>query len=549
MTITLEDSAKKQERLEKKRQRQLELKKIFAAINQSQAVIEFDPSGNILHANDLFLQTFGYSLAEIKGRHHRLFVDREFQNSPDYQRFWERLRQGENLPGEYRRIAKDGREVVINASYNPVTDDTGKVYKVIKFATDVTEMSRSRSDAARVSSMMEQAPINIMFADRDLKIRYLNAASIRTLKTIERFLPLSPERILGQSIDIFHRDPSRQRTLLADPRNLPHKASIQVGDQNLELLVSAILDEKQNYVGAMVTWEVVTERLRMQQKIDKNAEEERERAKEMASLLDKINTNACTLSAAAEQLTAVSTQMASNAGATSTEAIAVSAAAEQVSKNVQTVATAVSEMNISIREIAKSAANSAAVASQAVLAAAAADSKISKLGASSNEIGDVVTVIKTIASQTNLLALNATIEAARAGDAGRGFAVVAHEVKVLSKETSRATEEISQKIRSIQNDTQGAVDAIREIGQVIKQINEISTTIAGAVEEQTATATEMGRNVDEASKGVAEIAQNVARVAHAAESTTHGAGETQQAATELSQMAMNLQELGASQIK
>jgi methyl-accepting chemotaxis protein len=204
-------------------------------------------------------------------------------------------------------------------------------------------------------------------------------------------------------------------------------------------------------------------------------------------------------------------------------------------------------MNSSIREIAKNATESARVAGQAVTAADIANKTISKLGESSSEIGKVIKVITSIAEQTNLLALNATIEAARAGEAGKGFAVVANEVKELAKETAKATEDIGIKIEAIQADTRGAVDSIQQIGKVIAQINDISNTIASAVEEQTATANEMSRNVGEAAKGTSEIAQNITAVAQAAQSTTQGATNAQQAASELARMAAELQQLGAGQ--
>jgi methyl-accepting chemotaxis protein len=529
------------------KQKHIELVNMFAAISKSQAVIEFEMDGTIISANDNFLKTLGYSLDEIKGRHHSLFVEDSEKNSAEYREFWARLNRGENLPGEYRRIGKGGKQVVIQASYNPIADASGKLVKVVKFASDVTEMVKSRAEAARISSMMEQAPINVMFAGPDFRISYVNPASVKTLKSIESLLPVKADQILGQSIDIFHKRPEHQRKLLADPANLPHRASIQVGPETLDLLVSPIYDQNRKFLGSMVTWEVITQKLKMERDIKENAEREKQKAEEMAKILDQVNASATTLGSSAEELTAVSTQMAANAEETSAQANVVSAASEQVSKNVQTVATGVEEMNSSIREIAKNATESARVAGQAVTAADIANKTISKLGESSSEIGKVIKVITSIAEQTNLLALNATIEAARAGEAGKGFAVVANEVKELAKETAKATEDIGIKIEAIQADTRGAVDSIQQIGKVIAQINDISNTIASAVEEQTATANEMSRNVGEAAKGTSEIAQNITAVAQAAQSTTQGATNAQQAASELARMAAELQQLGAGQ--
>jgi methyl-accepting chemotaxis protein len=252
---------------------------------------------------------------------------------------------------------------------------------------------------------------------------------------------------------------------------------------------------------------------------------------------------ASALASSAEELTAVSSQMASNAEETATQANVVSAASEQVSRNVMVVSSGSDQMQTSIREIAKSSNEAAKVAKNAVSAADATNHTISKLGESSVEIGKVIKVITSIAQQTNLLALNATIEAARAGEAGKGFAVVANEVKELAKETAKATEDIGQKIDAIQTDTKGAVLAIAEISSIINQINDISNTIASAVEEQTVTTNEIARNVGEAAKGTGEIAKNIGGVAIAAQNTTHGAGDMQKAAQTLSGMAAQLQGL------
>jgi methyl-accepting chemotaxis protein len=200
-------------------------------------------------------------------------------------------------------------------------------------------------------------------------------------------------------------------------------------------------------------------------------------------------------------------------------------------------------MTSSVREVANNAAQAARVANEAVQLANQTDTTVRQLSASSNDIGNVIKVITSIAEQTNLLALNATIEAARAGEAGKGFAVVANEVKELAKETAKATEEIGQKIATIQGDSSQAVDAIANINKIINQISDFQTTIASAVEQQTATTNEISRNVAEAAKGSGEIAQNITQVAQGTQSTLSGVTEAQSATDELARMAGELQRL------
>jgi methyl-accepting chemotaxis protein len=259
--------------------------------------------------------------------------------------------------------------------------------------------------------------------------------------------------------------------------------------------------------------------------------------------IQSIGGNAQALAASSAQLDGISQQMAANADETAMQTGVVSAASEEVSKNLTVVATSSEEMLASIREIAKSANEAARMAKNAVAVADATNHTVQKLGESSVEIGNVIKVITSIAEQTNLLALNATIEAARAGDAGKGFAVVANEVKELAKATAKATEDIGQRIEAIQGETKGAVQAIAQISQVITQIDDVSNTIASAVEEQTATTNEIGRNIAEAARGAGEIARNVSSVAEAAQSTAQGAAETRKAAKGLTDMAARLQQV------
>jgi methyl-accepting chemotaxis protein len=266
------------------------------------------------------------------------------------------------------------------------------------------------------------------------------------------------------------------------------------------------------------------------------------RLREMVGTIDESSGS---LAAAAEEMSATTTQIASTAEETAGQAGVVSAAAEQVTRNVQTVAAGSEQMGASIQEIAHNATRAAEVARTAVTAAATTSEAVNRLGESSKEIGNVVKVITSIAEQTNLLALNATIEAARAGEAGKGFAVVAGEVKELAQETARATEDIARRVESIQTDTVGAVHAIGQISEIITSINDFQTTIASAVEEQTATTAEMNRNVTQAAAGSGEIAANIAGVAGAADLTTAGVTQSREAVTSLARMSTELKTLVA----
>lgn len=655
-----------------------ELEAMIAAIDRSQAVIEFQMDGTVITANDNFLKTLGFTLDEVRGRHHSMFVDDAYRQSSDYREFWASLNRGEYFSSEYKRFGKGGKEVWIQASYNPIFDRNGKPFKVVKFATDVTQQKlainamiadaamlskeavegnlATRADASKhqgdyrkviegINATLDAVigPLNVSaeYVDRISKgdippkitdsyngdfneiKNNLNtcidslAGLIREMKRmsdehdkgdIDVIIPAEQfqgaYQVMAQGVNdmvaghiavkkkamacvaefgrgnfeaplekfpgkkAFINDTIEQvrtnlKALVVDTDMLA-KAAIEgrlstradasqhQGDyrkivEGVNKTLDAVIEPVQeaSKVLARIATADLTARVSGDYRGD-HARLKEDINKMAADLHDSIRSfahSAQTVASSSEELTAVSQQMAGNAEETATQANVVSAASEQVSRNVTTVASGAEQMQASIREIAKNSNEAARVAKNAVSVAQTTNETVTKLGESSQEIGKVIKVITSIAQQTNLLALNATIEAARAGEAGKGFAVVANEVKELANQTAKATEEIGQKIEAIQADTKGAVTAIAEIGGIINQINDISNSIASAVEEQTVTTNEIGRNVTEAARGTSDIAKNISGVAIAAKNTTQGAGDTQRAAQELSRMATQLQSI------
>jgi len=505
-----------------------------AAIWRAQAVIEFSMDGTVLTANENFLKAMGYSLEEIVGHHHGMFVDETARASGEYREFWAKLNRGDYQAAEFKRIGKGGKEVWIQASYNPILDLRGKPFKVVKYATDVTAQKVANADFIAQIGAISKSQAVIEFK-LDGTVTAANENFLRTLG-------YSLDEIKGRHHSMFVDDATRSgpdyREFWAKLNRGEYQAGEfkRMGKGGREVYIQAsynpILDLNGKPFKVVKYATDVTEQVR--------------RREQAAEVQREIGGNATTLGTAGAELDSLAGTMAANAEETSAQANVVSAAAEQVNRNVQTVATGAEEMTASIREIAKNANEAARVATSAVKVAETTNATVAKLGLSSAEIGKVIKVITSIAQQTNLLALNATIEAARAGEAGKGFAVVANEVKELAKETAKATEDIGQKIEAIQTDTRGAVAAIGQISLIINQINDIQNTIASAVEEQTATTNEISRNVAEAAKGSAEIAQNITGVAQAAKETSSGVQDIKGAAAQVTLMAANLQKLSSA---
>ncbi|MBI5767718.1 MAG: PAS domain S-box protein [Verrucomicrobia bacterium] len=504
---------------------------VLGAIDSAYAYIEFTTDGHVLSANKNFQDALGYTLDEIKGKHHRLFVDATFAGSPDYTRFWQDLGAGQLKSDTFKRITKAGREIWIQAVYAPVKDEKGRVTKIIKIATDVTAAKVAALNNTRQLEQINRTQAVIEFT-----------VDGNVISANQNFLAITgyrQEEITGQHHRLFvnsaERETSEYRQLwrdLSDGKFLTAEFR-RLASGGREIWLQATYNPVFDINGK------VTKVVKFATDITARKVAERN----LKSTLETVASNALTLSSASEELSATAQTMSSNSEETSAQSNVAAAAAEQVSKNVTTVATSAEEMSASVKEIAKNAAEAARVGTAAVKVANDTNSTVLKLGESSTEIGKVIKVITSIAQQTNLLALNATIEAARAGEAGKGFAVVANEVKELAKQTAAATEDISAKIEAIQTDTKGAVGAIGQISKIINQINDIQNTIASAVEEQSSTTNEIARNAAEAAKGATEITKNITSVSQAARSTSEGAAHTLSASDELAKLSAGLKQI------
>ncbi len=464
---------------------------VLDALQDSQAIIEFKPDGTIVNANENFLDTMGYSLDEITGRHHSMFVEPGHAETAEYTGFWEKLRQGHSQQSEYRRFGKNGKEVWIQASYNPVRGADGTVTKIVKLATDITARKLAIADTQGQIAAISKSQAVIEFN--------LDGTIIQANDNFLDTLGYRLDEIAGKHHSMFvepaERDCPAYKKFWEELRAGKFQSGEfkRVGKDGREIWIQATYNPIDDMNGkpfkvvkyATDTTATVRERLKRE-----------EVQREMDSKFCEITT---IVDGAAQQ------------------SITAADATNETSMSVQSVASGAEELSCSVAEISRQISEALEITSSAVHEAEQTGEIISGLANSVEKISEVVELISNIAEQTNLLALNATIEAARAGESGKGFAVVANEVKTLANQTAKATEQIGNQIGQVQSATNEAVSAVQAFSGTIGKINEISSSIGGAVEQQTAVTQEISGTMQTASERVEMIAVNVKEIADATE--------------------------------
>ena len=472
--------------------RSRDMKAKLKALDASQAVIEFKMDGTIITANEQFLKVMGYSLAEIQGKHHSMFVDTKLKASPAYQQFWEALGRGEFQAAEYLRYGKGGRQIWLQASYNPVLGLNGKPYKVVKVATDITVAKKQAADYEGQIAAISRSQAVIQF---DLDGTILDAND-NFLQAVGYSLAEVKGKHHSLFVDAGDKNSADYRAFWQKLRNGDYQAGEfrRIGKGNREIWIQASYNPIFDFSGK--PYKVVKYATDITAQVA-----DRQRRNEIGRHVD-------------EDLGAVSLAISTM----NEQASSPASASIEASTNVQAVAAGAEQLVSSIDEIGRQTASASSVSAEAVSQAQHTSDIVASLVDATSRIGEVVKLITDIAAQTNLLALNATIEAARAGDAGKGFSVVANEVKNLASQTARATDEISGQIAQVQNATHEAVSAITAISQTISRMNEISEAIAAASEEQNAVSREISSNLHTAASGVSIISENMNAIAEAAKS-------------------------------
>lgn len=471
------------------------------ALDHAQATIEFTPDGTILGANENFLKTLGYTLDEIRGKHHSMFVEATYRDSADYKEFWASLNRGESRVSQFKRMGKGGKEVWIEASYNPLRDNSGKICKVVKFAIDVTRQKLELADLKGQVEAIGRSQAVISF-NLDGTILDANDAFLSVLG-------YSLAEIKGQHHGMFV-DPAFRAS--QEYRQFWDK----LGRGEFQAAQFKRFGKGGKEVWIQASYNPILDMNGKPFKVVKFATDITEQVAMLANFKTLIDTNFGEIEGAI--------------GQTSGQAEAAASAVHQSVGNIQTMAASAEELAASVREISSMMARSREATDAAHSQTTVADAATQRLTETSGSMGSIIALIRNIAGQINLLALNATIESARAGEAGKGFAVVAGEVKNLAQQAANATNLIAAEIEKLQAVSTEVVSALANIGQSIEHVREFVAGTASAVEEQSAVTQEMSSGMQSAATSMAAINDNMEQISMAVGQAAQAIGGTKSAA-------------------
>jgi methyl-accepting chemotaxis protein len=454
--------------------RSAELEAVTAAIGKSQAIIEFNVDGTVITANENFLNTLGYTLAEIQGQHHRMFVEPEYRNSDEYRRFWERLRSGQYDAAQYKRLGKGGREVWIQATYNPLVDAHGKPYKIVKFATDVTAQVKSGRALDQAVKETQQVLQAVLAGANDQRIS--TAGKTGQLKALSDAVNSLIDSVLSSVGE------TQNAVRGASEGDLTCRISLQGKTGHFHALSLAVNSLIENMMGVVRDVKTAAgEVFSSSDEISRGNVNLSERTEQQASSLEET-------ASSMEEMTTTVKQNADNAAQANQLASAARSQAER----------------------------GGAVVSEAVVA-------MQSINVASKKIADIIGVIDEIAFQTNLLALNAAVEAARAGDQGRGFAVVASEVRSLASRSAAAAKEIKTLIQDSVGRVEHGTKLVDESGNTLTEIVESVKKVSDIVSEIALASSEQATGIEQVNKAVAAMdegtQQNAALVEEASAAT------------------------------